>query len=110
MNRLMNEVDLLVHPAHQEPLGRVLLEAAASGLPIIATAVGGTEEILCDGESARLVASADPKSLAAAIIELHNDASQRLRYAAAARKRVETAFNARQAARELAAVWSEIAD
>ncbi|MDA1049143.1 MAG: glycosyltransferase family 4 protein [Planctomycetota bacterium] len=108
IDRLMNEVDLLVHPAHQEPLGRVLLEAAASGLPIIATAVGGTEEILCNGESARLVPPADPPSLSAAIVELHGAAAKRLRYAVAARKRVETAFNAQGAARELAAVWSEI--
>ena len=38
IDRLMNEIDLLVHPAHQEPLGRVLLEAAASEVPIVATA------------------------------------------------------------------------
>jgi glycosyltransferase involved in cell wall biosynthesis len=104
----MNEVDLLVHPAHQEPLGRVLLEAAASGLPMIATAVGGTEEILCNAESARLVPPADPMSLATAIVEMHSDAPKRLRYAAAARKRVETAFNAKQAARELAATWNKV--
>jgi glycosyltransferase involved in cell wall biosynthesis len=109
IDRLMNDVDLLVHPAYQEPLGRVLLEAAAAGLPMIATAVGGTEEILCDSESARLVAPADPSALAAAIIELHSDASKRSRFAIAARRRVETAFNAQQAARDLAAIWSEIA-
>jgi glycosyltransferase involved in cell wall biosynthesis len=44
--RILNEVDLLVHSAKQEPLGRVLLEAAASGVPILATDVGGTREIL----------------------------------------------------------------
>ncbi|MBC8353413.1 MAG: glycosyltransferase family 4 protein [Planctomycetes bacterium] len=108
VDRLMNEVDLLVHPAHQEPLGRVLLEAAASGLPIVATTVGGTEEILCDGESARLVVAADPKSLANAIIELEADVSKRRRFAAAARKQVETAFEAKQSARNLAAVWNRV--
>ena len=42
---LLNELSLLVHLARQEPLGRVLLEAAASGCCVVATRVGGTEEI-----------------------------------------------------------------
>ena len=42
---IMNEVTLLLHGARQEPLGRVLLEAAASQVPVIATNVGGTSEI-----------------------------------------------------------------
>ena len=37
---------MLVHMPRQEPLGRVLLEAAASGLPMVTTDVGGTREIL----------------------------------------------------------------
>ena len=42
---ILNELTLLIHTARQEPLGRVLLEAAASGVPVIATDVGGTSEI-----------------------------------------------------------------
>lgn len=45
---VMPQCNVLLHCARQEPLGRVLLEALASGLPIVATNVGGTEEILCD--------------------------------------------------------------
>ncbi len=107
IDRLMNEVDLLVHPAHQEPLGRVLLEAAASGLPIVATAVGGTEEILRDGHSARLIPPANSRALADAIVELHHDGTKRHRVAAAARMRVESTFNVKQTAQELATVWNE---
>ena len=44
--RLMRECNLLVHMPRQEPLGRVLLEAAASGLPMVTTDAGGTREIL----------------------------------------------------------------
>ncbi|QDT37091.1 glycosyltransferase family 4 protein [Stratiformator vulcanicus] len=65
--KLMNEADLLVHSAHQEPLGRVLLEAAASGLPIIATDVGGTREIFETGIDGELVAADDVVALARAI-------------------------------------------
>lgn len=43
---IMRQSDLLIHPARQEPLGRVLLEASASGIPIVSTSVGGTSEIL----------------------------------------------------------------
>jgi glycosyltransferase involved in cell wall biosynthesis len=43
---LMRQADILIHAARQEPLGRVLLEAAASGLPIVTTNVGGTPEIM----------------------------------------------------------------
>ncbi len=47
---LMRQSTILIHPARQEPLGRVLLESAASGLPMIATDVGGTSEILSPTE------------------------------------------------------------
>lgn len=56
--RLMQEADVLIHPAKQEPLGRVLLEAAASGLPMITTRVGGSAEIL-DGFESLLVQPSD---------------------------------------------------
>jgi glycosyltransferase involved in cell wall biosynthesis len=105
VDRLMNEADLLVHPAKQEPLGRVLLEAAASGLPIVATNVGGTAEIVADDLSARLVASNDQAELAGAVIELASDARLRARLAAAARQRVTDEFTPRAAAKHLTEVW-----
>ena len=105
---IMNEADLLVHPAPQEPLGRVLLEAAASGLPIIATDVGGTSEIVEDGRSARLIPPNDPALLASAILELRGDGAVRERLAASARKRAESVFNSDAAARALCRVWGEI--
>jgi glycosyltransferase involved in cell wall biosynthesis len=104
---IMNEADLLVHPANQEPLGRVLLEAAASGLPIIATNVGGTPEIVEDGSSARLIAPNDPTLLASAVLELRSDGALRERLAVAARKRAETVFDSDAAARGLCRVWGE---
>ena len=67
ISQLLNEVDLLIHPARQEPLGRVLLEAAASALPIVTTAVGGTSEILCDLDCEHLITPGEPSQLATAI-------------------------------------------
>ncbi len=69
--RLLREVSILVHPARQEPLGRVLLEAAATGLPIVATEVGGTGEIFPkNSDAAILVASGDSAQMAVEIQEL----------------------------------------
>jgi glycosyltransferase involved in cell wall biosynthesis len=99
---MLNELTLLVHPARQEPLGRVLLEAAASGVPVIATAVGGTPEIFSDGSSAVLVAPDDEAALAAAMDRLLSDPEARRQLAQAARRRAETRFSAETAARNLA--------
>ncbi len=45
MPAVFSQLTMLVHAARQEPLGRVLLEAAATALPVVATSVGGTSEI-----------------------------------------------------------------
>ena len=80
---------LLVHPARQEPLGRVLLEAAATGTAIIATDVGGTREIFPpEGASASLVPPDDAAVLAQEIQRLLDDESERQRLRAAARARI----------------------
>ena len=105
---LLNEIDLLVHPAKQEPLGRVLLEAAAAGVPIIATDVGGTGEILRDGKSARLIPPNDPQGLSEAIVELYTDPKKRKRLAEQARQRVEECFNIEHASDELSSLWIKL--
>lgn len=75
---LMKQCDLLVHAARQEPLGRVLLEAAALGLPIVATDVGGTREILHHPELADCLAEVDqPDRMAEAINRLLSDETLR---------------------------------
>ena len=108
MPSLMNAADVLVHPAHQEPLGRVLLEAAAAGLPIIATHVGGTAEIVRDGESALFVPPGDPEALADAIFRMAGDAELRTRLAGKARRRILENFPIDQAAQNLQAIWCEM--
>ena len=109
VDRLLNELTLLVHPARQEPLGRVLLEAAASGLAVVATDVGGTREIFPpDAEAARLVPPDDPRGLATAIRELVDNAVLREQLGAAARRRVEEAFEAKHAAGELVRHYREV--
>ena len=106
VSQLMNEVDALVHAAHQEPLGRVILEAAASGLPIVATDVGGTREIIADEQSGKRIPPSDPTALAAAIQTIATDDKLRRVLGRKARNRAEAAFDINVATEKLAAIWS----
>src|SRR5664279_86754 len=76
--------DILVLPSHSEGSPNVLLEAMAAGVPIVATAVGGTVELVCDEKTALLVPSRDPKALSQAMGRLLQDRALADRLAAAA--------------------------
>jgi glycosyltransferase involved in cell wall biosynthesis len=65
--------DIVVLPSHSEGSPNVLLEAMATGVSIIATAVGGPVELVCDEKTALLVPSRDRNSLSQAIGRLLQD-------------------------------------
>jgi glycosyltransferase involved in cell wall biosynthesis len=102
---ILNEVDLLVHTAHQEPLGRVLLEAASCARPIVATNVGGTAEILSDQVSALLIQPNDLKALSAAIRRMLTNHELRTQLGQQARTRVMERFSLPTAATNLRRFW-----
>jgi len=110
VREILGEVDVLVHAARQEPFGRVLLEAAAAGVPIIATDVGGTRELLTDGEHALLVRPDDPAAIAAALFRLSHDADLRVRLRDAARQRISREFPIERSANELLKLWHSVSD
>jgi glycosyltransferase involved in cell wall biosynthesis len=96
--QLLCECTMLIHAARQEPLARVLLEAAASGVPIVATDVGGTREIFpTDAAGAILVPPNERGALAQALIELCCDDGRREKLGRAGRRRAEEAFDVRVA-------------
>ncbi|MGA2013585.1 MAG: glycosyltransferase family 4 protein [Solirubrobacteraceae bacterium] len=70
-----------------EPFGLVALEAAAAGIPVIASAIGGLTDIVADGESGVLVAPGDEAELRAALQSLLADPARRERLGAGARRR-----------------------
>jgi glycosyltransferase involved in cell wall biosynthesis len=81
--------DVFVLPSRFESFPRVLIEAMASGLPVVATRVGGVPEMCADGGNARLVPPDDPGALAAALEELATDPALRERFAVESRRRAE---------------------
>lgn len=66
----LRRADLLIVPSRYEPFGRVLLEAMACEVPVVATAVGGIPEVLGGGFAEHLVPPEDPRALASAILRL----------------------------------------
>jgi glycosyltransferase involved in cell wall biosynthesis len=87
LDRLLPCIDVLVHPAWMEGLGVSLLEAAASGIPIVATRTGGIPEIVHDRINGFLFACGDHRHLAQILIELLSD-RQNARAAGAEGRRI----------------------
>jgi glycosyltransferase involved in cell wall biosynthesis len=94
MARVIPCLDLVVHPAWMEGLGVSLLEAAASGVPIVATRAGGIPEIVKDGINGRLIEPGDSATLASALAELLDDSERRREMGQAGRRLVLDRFSA----------------
>lgn len=70
LNRVFRHLDVFVLPSYTEGLPVVVLEAFASGVPVVATAVGGTPEVVSDGVNGLLVRAGDASGLARGIAAL----------------------------------------
>jgi sugar transferase (PEP-CTERM/EpsH1 system associated) len=90
--RIMRGLDLFVLPSLAEGISNTILEAMASGLPVVATTVGGNPELVEEGRTGTLVPPADPQALAAAIREYVLNPVMGKRHGSAARSIAEQRF------------------
>lgn len=92
------EADLFVLASRDEGMPNVVLEAMASGLPVVSTTVPGARDLVVEGETGLLVPPEDPTALADALRRLVADADTRVWFGARGRVRVEDSFSWRAAA------------
>lgn len=90
---IIRHVDVFVLPSRSEGTSNTILEAMASGLPVIATNVGGNSELVSAGETGMLVPSEDPGALAEAIYEYMNHPELRSRQGAAAHAQAQQKYS-----------------
>lgn len=90
---IMNSLDILVLPSRGEGISNVILEAMASGLPVVATRVGGNSELVVEGETGALVPAGDHVAMADMILRYAGDRWLRQCHGAAGRQRVESVFS-----------------
>jgi glycosyltransferase involved in cell wall biosynthesis len=89
---LLAGLDVFVQSSISEGLSNTVLEAMASGVPVVATDVGGTGELVEPGYTGLLAPASNPAALASAIGTLATDAPARQRMGLAARARAQSTF------------------
>lgn len=85
--------DILVNPSYAEGLPTMVLEGGAMGLAVVATDVGGTNEIINDGKNGFLVRPKDVDGMRACIVKLVKSSALRKKFGSALQKRVRERFD-----------------
>lgn len=102
------DADIAVLPSRREGLPRSLVEAMASGRPVVATDVPGCRELVRHDVEGLLVPPDDPAALAAALARLAADPQLRQRMGAAARRRFEAGYTTAAVSGSITAVYREL--
>lgn len=108
MSVIYNEIDLVVQSSLTEGMPNVVLESLLMEVPVIATDVGGTREVLKDGETGMLVAPGDHVMLAAAIERFIENRPEFHRMARAGRIDIQARFDHVARVERLAGVYHEV--
>ena len=106
---LLHSFDIFALSSLWEGLPRVLPQAMAAGLPIVATAVDGNAEAVTDGINGLLTPPGDPQAMAAALLRLLNDPFLRRKMGEAGRTRAEE-FSARKMVGDIEVLYEALLD
>ncbi len=100
VHELLGEAEFFVLSSVKEGLSLTLLEAMATGLPIVATRVGGNGEVVAEGETGFLVPAEAPEAMAAALLAMLDDPGRARAMGRGGRRRVEEHFDLQKVVRE----------
>jgi glycosyltransferase involved in cell wall biosynthesis len=105
---LMRAFDIFVLPSLNEGISNTILEAMATGLPVVATRVGGNPELVADGVTGRLYDPGVPGALEAALMPYVTDPALRDAHGRAARERVVQNFSLDAMVNRYVALYDEL--
>ncbi len=101
---------LVLSTITQEAFGRVILEAQAAGVPVVATKVGGVVEIIDDGKTGLLVMPKDPDAMAKAVMRILQDPQLSERMVEQSQKRIDERYTIKHMADATLNVYKEVLD
>ena len=105
---LFQRLDIVFHPSIEfDPLPTVLIESARAGVPVVASRVGGTNEIVVHGETGLLYEVGQIDKAVQLITELVNDPELRRRLGGWGRARFESQFRVEKMLKAYSELWSE---
>ena len=92
---IMRRLDIFVLPSKAEGISNTILEAMATGLPVVATGVGGNPELIDDDETGLLVEKENNEEMADALLEYANDPEKRRQHGEKALEKVMLSIHCR---------------
>ena len=114
VSQLLRQANCCVQPSVITPSGKMegipvaLMEAMASGIPVVATAISGIPELVRNGETGWLVPPGDPVALAEALVQIYNDPAEAQSRARAGRRWVLAEFELTSNAKKLSSLFAEL--
>ena len=106
--RLLEGLDVLIHPTPNEPFGRTVCEAMAIGTPVVAVAAGGPSEIIRNGTNGILAPQDNVQEMAGAALRLAENPALAEQIGASGREHVTRHFNIRRVARDVESLYEAV--
>ncbi len=105
---IMRRLDIFVLPSKAEGISNTILEAMATGLPIVATRVGGNPELIDEGQTGLLVEKENNEAMANALLDYVNDPVKRQRHGQQALEKVQKQYSLQVMVDNYAAVYDAV--